>query len=132
LFKNKEQSVTERNRAWRRAQKKRQKNKSRRIAKRNGWDIKRCMNSAATLASCSCWMCGNPRKYCKGSDKYTIQEQRQFESEKHYIHYVDPWDDDSYEYYLDWVEWNMTGYDPYDDLETHRDWWLDYISDSKE
>lgn len=35
-----------------------------------------------TFTSCSCWMCGNPRKFMKGSDKFTIQEKR--ENEKHY------------------------------------------------
>ena len=31
--------------------------------------------SAEYLASCSCWMCGNPRRYMK-TDRLTLQERR--------------------------------------------------------
>lgn len=34
---------------------------------------------AATPRSCSCAMCGNPRKHFKGKDKLTIQERRERE-----------------------------------------------------
>lgn len=27
-------------------------------------------------SDCSCWMCGNPRRYMKGIDKLTIQERK--------------------------------------------------------
>lgn len=30
--------------------------------------------SIDTPKRCSCWMCGNPRRYMKGKEKYTIQE----------------------------------------------------------
>ena len=28
------------------------------------------------LKPCSCWMCGNPRRFFKGKDKLTLQERR--------------------------------------------------------
>lgn len=37
------------------------------------WDT--IWQSADHLAKCSCWMCGNPRKYLKGRDRLSIQEQ---------------------------------------------------------
>ena len=37
------------------------------------WDT--IWQSADHLAKCSCWMCGNPRKYAKGPDKLTIRER---------------------------------------------------------
>ena len=33
-------------------------------------------HNADNLASCSCSMCGNPRRHAKGKDKLTIQEKR--------------------------------------------------------
>lgn len=32
---------------------------------------------AAAPKSCSCWMCGNPRKWMKGRARLTMQEQRE-------------------------------------------------------
>jgi len=37
---------------------------------------------ADDLKFCDCWMCKNPRKTHHGQSKYTIQERKQFESEK--------------------------------------------------
>ena len=31
------------------------------------------------IAYCSCWMCGNPRKYLKGKDRLTLQELKEVE-----------------------------------------------------
>jgi hypothetical protein len=31
---------------------------------------------AEHLATCSCWMCGNPRRYFKGDAKITMQERK--------------------------------------------------------
>ncbi len=31
---------------------------------------------ADNLAHCSCWMCGNPRKFFKGKYKYSLQEMK--------------------------------------------------------
>ena len=28
------------------------------------------------LAVCSCWMCGNPRRHAKGTERLTLQERR--------------------------------------------------------
>lgn len=28
------------------------------------------------LAVCSCWMCGNPRRMLKGTERITVQERR--------------------------------------------------------
>lgn len=33
-------------------------------------------------AGCSCWMCGNPRRYMKGKEKLTIQERKQNASKR--------------------------------------------------
>jgi hypothetical protein len=32
-----------------------------------------------SLSSCSCWMCGNPRKYFQGKYRLTMQERRFFQ-----------------------------------------------------
>jgi hypothetical protein len=29
-----------------------------------------------TLSACSCWMCGNPRKYFSGKNQLTMQERK--------------------------------------------------------
>jgi hypothetical protein len=90
-----------RNRAWRRAQK--QLNKSRRIK------------------LCSCWMCGNPRKFFKGDDKLTIQERKQLESEKLYD------DEDHYDsYYTHWA--SESGY--YDSWG--YEFWEEYLEKENE
>lgn len=34
----------------------------------------------ATPTICSCWMCGNPRKYGSGWEKLTIQERRHLQT----------------------------------------------------
>ncbi|MCM1513045.1 MAG: hypothetical protein NC112_08080 [Oxalobacter formigenes] len=34
-----------------------------------------------TPKMCSCWMCGNPRRYAKGKEQLTIQERRFQDSE---------------------------------------------------
>jgi hypothetical protein len=36
-----------------------------------------------TFTSCSCWMCGNPRKFMKGREKITMQERKENEKEKY-------------------------------------------------
>ena len=32
------------------------------------------------FTDCSCWMCGNARKFSKGKDKLTLQERKANES----------------------------------------------------
>lgn len=32
------------------------------------------IRNSDNLKMCSCWMCGNPRRYLKGKDKFTRQE----------------------------------------------------------
>ena len=39
--------------------------------------------SAEHLAVCSCWMCGNQRRYAKGHEKLTPQERRQVNRSSH-------------------------------------------------
>ena len=34
------------------------------------------IHNADNLTICSCWMCGNPRRYFKGKYQQTIQERR--------------------------------------------------------
>ena len=34
------------------------------------------VKDADHLATCSCWMCGNPRRYSKGTERLTLQERR--------------------------------------------------------
>ena len=36
---------------------------------------------AATSHPCSCRCCGNPRKYCKGKERMTMQEMRELQKE---------------------------------------------------
>ncbi len=36
----------------------------------------RSLRHADNMKICSCWMCGNPRRWSKGDDKLTIQERR--------------------------------------------------------
>lgn len=33
------------------------------------------VENADNLKVCSCWMCGNPRRWLKGSDRLTLQER---------------------------------------------------------
>jgi hypothetical protein len=40
-------------------------------------------------ACCSCWMCGNPRKYMKGEAKFTYQELKQMPNLFDYIDFND-------------------------------------------
>lgn len=39
--------------------------------------------NADHLKTCSCEMCGNPRRYGKGKNKLTLQEQRALENAEH-------------------------------------------------
>lgn len=41
----------------------------------------RCAKMAGTRTPCSCWMCGNPRKYANGP-RETVQELKWFEAAK--------------------------------------------------
>lgn len=136
LLSNKESNVSNRNRAWRRAQKQRIKEKAKRKFKEwNGYayystyygkypekykeEMQRWMNSSETPCMCSKRCCGNPRRHEGGRYKLTLQERRQLESEKHYI---DEFEDESYEWYIDWLSWH-THYDYYG---VSWDWWYDY------
>ncbi len=45
----------------------------------NGWACSnnRAQGKVATTATlCSCWMCGNPRRKMKGTDRLTMQERK--------------------------------------------------------
>lgn len=44
-------------------------------------DVKRLGKVVTTPCMCSCWMCGNPRKYYKGQwgEERTIQERKYFQ-----------------------------------------------------
>jgi len=59
-------------RARRRHHVERMKAKARRIRPTKPDTVK----DADHLAVCSCWMCGNPRIYLKGADRFTMQELR--------------------------------------------------------
>lgn len=65
-------------RAYNLAQAKKHKLKTKKRLKRFGWD---CDNIRVGVMSkskkiCSCPVCGNPRKYAKGKERYTIQERK--------------------------------------------------------
>jgi hypothetical protein len=67
-----------RTREWRRFQNKRLKKNRRSYWTGSHWDndSRRLGILLHTPKICSCYMCGNPRKYFKGKDSNTIQEQR--------------------------------------------------------
>lgn len=65
-----------RRRALRRHLRMRAKRKARRIAKWMGLQQERIEKNADHLKNCSCFICGNPRKYLK---EPTIQEKRAFQ-----------------------------------------------------
>lgn len=46
------------------------------IAKAHGSDVKSEKHCSTSAFPCSCWMCGNPRKFF---DEPTIQEKRLFQ-----------------------------------------------------
>ena len=72
-------------RAIRRHHSDRMKAKARRIYRINNYLLDHLLDKtfedaaakrADYLKSCSCWMCGNPRRYYKSKEKFTIQELR--------------------------------------------------------
>ena len=59
-------------RAWSRHQKKRIKNK-----RKSYHSLRHADKGYEHPCRCSCWMCGNPRKYAQSlKDKLTIQERK--------------------------------------------------------
>ena len=74
---------TEKRRALRRHHKDRFRRKAREIGKR--WEVKDvegfCRKSADNLTSCSCWMCGNPRRWGKRKTRKEIEADRKFREE---------------------------------------------------
>lgn len=67
-------------RALRRQHKQNKKNKALKVAKET-WHLavpEYVIKDVDHMASCSCWVCGNPRKYFK---KLTLQEKRAILSE---------------------------------------------------
>ena len=62
----------ERNRFWRRAQRRRIKRRALDIARATGRPIRWTIKNADNIKSCSCWMCGNPRRYF---GEQTLQER---------------------------------------------------------
>jgi len=50
--------------------------KMRRIHECDPLDTRRVGIAGTTGTPCSCWMCGNPRKYGKGEERLTMQERR--------------------------------------------------------
>lgn len=63
-------------RALRRAIKEKLKRRAKKIFMLWGLDEKYAVKSADHLKNCSCWMCGNPRKYFK---EKTMQEKKEDE-----------------------------------------------------
>ena len=46
------------------------------------WTARNVGMIGTTPTMCSCFMCGNPRKYAKGAERLTMQERRDKESIK--------------------------------------------------
>ena len=63
-------------RALRRAHLRRMKEKAERIFVPSGMSAANAHHMANHLKICSCAICGNPRRYAKGQERFTIQERR--------------------------------------------------------
>lgn len=70
-----------RNLAYRRAMKARMKQRAKR--KMPTWS--NAEQHADHLKACSCYMCGNPRRYFKGIEKITMQERKANEATRNQI-----------------------------------------------